>query len=265
MSAANERALAVFEAFLRFSREAAAPAPPSQAPSVSDTEEGPTDVKINAPRSAVPPTIAPLGGGSSVALPLVNIQGAATPVFVRLPSAAPQAVEPEAPRDDEKTRITVLPEAFREPASPSSEHPVIDEDNWDGPTQDRREGAPSVDTDVSLTLPDTPARPLQQVEERSIIVDDDTLTDPEFGPEAMQNVAKMVRTAPITLITVDAMYGEMCVLVKYGHAEQAVGEIERWITMNPDEQRAHQDLVGRIRDKFPRDHRVASLARKYGV
>lgn len=266
--ASPERVLAVFEAFLVHARGAPA--------GVVDTEEGPTDVKINAPRSAVPATIAPIGGSLPSIAPVVNLQsGAVTPVMVRLPVAElPRAITPideddedEGPSDSEKTKITVMPVAPPDRAEKTAKteelHPAIDEVGWDGPTQERTEGV-QPDTDVALTLPDAP-KAIAPMEERSIIVDDDTLTDPEFGPDAMQNVAKMVRTAPVSLVAVDVFAAEMATLIKYGHADQASSEVERWIAAHPSELAAHRDLVGRLRDKYPRELRLHALASRVGA
>ena len=180
-----------------------------------------------------------------------------------------------------------------------------------GPTHERpdvaRELAASPeaqpDTDVALTLPESVSGRLRRVEERSIIVDDDTLTDPEFGQDAVQRVAQFVRDpgAVAAPMSVDQFVLEMAILIKYGHGEQAAAEAERWIAAHPDDLSAHlkiaefelqrldrdlainrfialvsrlvergdqreaQDVVRRLRSRHPDDHRLGALASRVNV
>jgi hypothetical protein len=295
-STEQARVLAVFAAFLEHARSGGTAATPA-AVSLAEAEEGPTDVKIASPRQ-VPPTIAPM-----------LVQGPAA-VSVKLTPFGPSDddFDPVPPVSDaDKTRISPLPEALARHAAPLPTHGSV----WDDPTHERpdvaRELAASPeaqpDTDVALTLPESVSGRLRRVEERSIIVDDDTLTDPEFGQDAVQRVAQFVRDpgAVAAPMSVDQFVLEMAILIKYGHGEQAAAEAERWIAAHPDDLSAHlkiaefelqrldrdlainrfialvsrlvergdqreaQDVVRRLRSRHPDDHRLGALASRVNV
>jgi len=307
-STEQQRVLSVFAAFLEHARSGGTAATPAGV-SVADVEEGPTDVKIASPRH-VPATIAPMHLGPSPASPTPGISVKLAPIVV--PVADPDDEDLVIP-DSEKTRISPLPQALARHASPLPAHGSI----WDEPTTERpdvsRELAASPDaqpdTDVALTLPEAAPKPsmaparLRRVEERSIIVDDDTLTDPEFGPDPAQRVAQFLRE-PVALappMSVDQFVLEMAILIKYGHTEQAAAEAERWIAAHPDDLSAHLkiaefelqrldrdmaisrfiglvsrlvergdqhealDVVRRLRSRHPDDRRVGALASRVGV
>ncbi len=161
----------------------------------------------------------------------------------RVPTGPRPAPPPDAL--DEDTRVVRMPEA------PPGRQPL----DWDDrtaesvkpPVLESAEGP----TDLSVALPGAP-----RVEERSIIIDDDSLTQPEMERDA-------VKTAPAGggSAALDLLLQEMFVLVKYGHGAQAAGELERWVAANPD------DLHGHLRVaefEMARVDREAAL-RRYGT
>ncbi len=305
------RVLAVFAAFLDHARSGGAAATPGGV-SLADAEEGPTDVKIASP-SRVPATIAPMSTGSVAGLALPGVSVKLAQVTGALPPPGRPLDDPDddlVVPDSEKTRVSPLPQALARHASPLPAHGSL----WDEPTAERPDvslelaASPEAqpDTDVALTLPESPPKPparLRRVEERSIIVDDDTLTDPEFGQEAVQRVAQFLRE-PAALsapMSVDQFVLEMAILIKYGHTEQAAAEAERWIAAHPDDLSAHLkiaefelqrldrdlainrfiglvsrlvergdqhealDVVRRLRSRHPDDRRVGALASRVGA
>lgn len=194
------RALTVFDAFLAYSRSASARA--AAHPPLTDVATATTSVR----------------GGSPVA------------------DAATDEVS-----DSEVTRITSAPLVDAEKTTPRGA-------DWEEPTHERpdvmralaRSDAAQPDTDVSIKLPKADPR----VEQASIIIEDDSLTEPEFRREDVLRAmaeharAKAEDTAAVALPpepgpSVDEFAVEMQVLVKWGHAGQAAGEIERWLLARP--------------------------------
>lgn len=206
-SMSEAQVLAVFEAFLAYARSAGAPPKPSVYPLADDSEEGPTDIRIQN----------------------------AGPTPSRDDAARDDDDEPVS--DSEVTKITRIPEATVPTAPQGSE--------WDGPTTD--DHSPEVlaevlpDTDHNISTPEAKgakAAKAPRVEERSIIVDDDSLTDPEFGRDAIQEVARALRDVPAApVLSVEQFLTEMNVLIKYGHGEQVQREAVRWLETHPEDPR----------------------------
>lgn len=128
--------------------------------------------------------------------------------------------------------------------APASLHPPLAEVStqvspWEEPTRERPDvvramvagGAAHPDTSPALLTPELHT----SVEERSIIVDDDTLTDPEFGRALLTQMSDLMRPARPAVMPVAQLVQEMSVLIKYGHAAQAAGEVERWVQAHPDD------------------------------
>ena len=211
------RTLAAFDAFLAYARAASVP-----------------------PAAAAHP-------------PLTDVATAVT--AVRGSNAAPDAPD-EPPSDGDVTRVTGAPLPPAERAAPAGSE-------WDEPTSERPEvmralagsDAAQPDTDVSIALPKPPAAD-PRVEQASIIIEDDSLTEPEFRREdVLRAMAEHARPrpeeapAPVAApppppppspepapaaTTLEDFANEMLVLVKYGHAAQAVGEIGRWVKAHPE-------------------------------
>ncbi|MBI5514386.1 MAG: hypothetical protein HY909_11495 [Deltaproteobacteria bacterium] len=140
-------------------------------------------------------------------------------------------------------------------------------------------------------------------EEQSIIVEDDTLTQPEFENDFVVASPEPGRS-PVTghpgPMPVEQFVQEMSVLIKYGHAGQAAAETDRWIAAHPDDLSAHlkiadfelarldregainrfislatrllergdstqaRDVVRKLRQSAPEDLRVGALANRLG-
>jgi hypothetical protein len=204
--------LAVFDAFLAYARAASVP-----------------------PAAAAHP-------------PLTDVPTAVT--AVRGSNAASDATD-DLPSDGDVTRVTAAPLPPPERAAPGGP-------DWEEPTHERpevmralaRSDAAQPDTDVSIPLPKPPAAD-PRVEQASIIIEDDSLTEPEFRREdVLRAMAEHARPrpeeppAPVAAppppapepppVTVEDFANEMLVLVKYGHAAQAVGEISRWVKAHPE-------------------------------
>lgn len=121
---------------------------------------------------------------------------------------------------------------------------------WEEPTRERPDvmramvagSAAHPDTSPGMTSPEIRAPLVEQ----SIIVDDDTLTDPEFGKALLHQMSDLLRPAapsPSAPMPVEQLVQEMSVLVKYGHSAQAAEETERWIRAHPDDVSAHLELA----------------------
>jgi hypothetical protein len=225
------RTLAMFDAFLVYARGAPGPVA-STHPSLTDVSTAVTAVRGGNPAAGV-------------------------------------ADEPLA--DGDVTRVTAMP-------VPHDAHPSIGAQTAEEPTHERpdimralaKSDAAQPDTDVSIALPKPPAVD-PRVEQASIIIEDDSLTEPEFRREdvlrAMAEHARprveevpapvvapppAVRVAPppppqpspppppppTPSVSVEEFSGEMLVLAKYGHAAQAVAEIDRWVRARPEDTNA---------------------------
>lgn len=180
--------------------------------------------------------------------PLTDVETAVT--AVRGSNAAPGSAE-DAPSDGDVTRVTAAPP----PTAPTGQ-------TWEEPTDERpevmralaRSDAAQPDTDVSIALPKPPAAD-PRVEQASIIIEDDSLTEPEFRREdVLRAMAEHARPRPEEVpapvatpsqpapppppMAAEDFAAEMLVLVKYGHAAQAVGEIDRWVKAYPEHSNA---------------------------
>ena len=176
--------------------------------------------------------------------PLTDVETAVT--AVRGSNAAPGSTD-DAPSDGDVTRVTAAPP----PTAPSGQA-------WEEPTNERpevmralaRSDAAQPDTDVSIALPKPPAAD-PRVEQASIIIEDDSLTEPEFRREdVLRAMAEHARPRPEEVpapvatpsqpapppppMAAEDFAAEMLVLVKYGHAAQAVGEVDRWVKAYPE-------------------------------
>lgn len=248
--AEREHVFDVFEAFLRYSREATV--------DVRDLSTVITEVRSSAfvPGSGASPSA---GDGLE-------------PVHVAEASVVIDD-ENEVTLDAEITRISAIPSGFSSPApatplpppTPSVALPALPADgSWEEPTHEQAspqnaatlagpgESTGNGEVDLSETLSETlpvvlPSSPPQIAmaqsqsapRESSIIVDDDTLTDPEFGPELAQRFNALGRAGVGTPTPVEPFLQELSVLIKYGHAEQARGEAEHWVAAHPDALSSH--------------------------
>lgn len=207
------------------------------------------------------------GPAASAHPPLTDVSTAVTAVRGAGPSPG-LADDPIS--DGDVTRVTAMPAA-------QDAHPPIGAQTSEEPTHERpdimralaKSDAAQPDTDVSIALPKPPAAD-PRVEQASIIIEDDSLTEPEFRREdvlrAMAEHARprveevpapvvapppVVRVAPpptqpspppppppTPSVSVEEFSGEMLVLVKYGHAAQAVAEIDRWVRTRPEDTNA---------------------------
>jgi hypothetical protein len=175
------------------------------------------------------------------------------------PSAAPDAPRPRVlPRGepDEATRVVSMPSRTLE-------------STWDDPTEEKPPTASlpasSVEpaTDVSVRLPEVPAH--AHAMEQSVIIDDDSLTQPEMGRDLVQvgvrpEADHAALGGPPTS-DLDGLLVEMAVLVKYGHAPTAALVLDRWALAHPD------DLHGQMRVaefEMARIDREVAL-RRYGT
>lgn len=205
---------------------------------------------------------------------LTEVETAVT--AVRGAGAAPGSAADLA-ADGDVTRVTAAPVAPPEQTAPAGP-------DWEEPTHERPDvmralagsDAAQPDTDVSIAIPKAPAAD-PRVEQASIIIEDDSLTEPEFRREdvlrAMAEharprpeepavasaattptlppvpsvpptsapppvpLASALATAPppAPAAAVEDFAAEMLVLVKYGHAAQAVAEIDRWVKAHPED------------------------------
>lgn len=143
--------------------------------------------------------------------------------------------------DGDVTRVTGVPVP---PVSlADAERTTPRRGEWEEPTHERpdvmralaRSDAAQPDTDVSIKLPAAPKGD-PRVEQASIIIEDDSLTEPEFRREdVLRALAEHARArsdeppAP----PVEEFAQEMQVLLKYGHAAQVVAEIDRRVVAHP--------------------------------
>lgn len=175
------------------------------------------------------------------------------------------------------TRAVATPAPAPTPPPPApSVHPALTEVStavtpWEEPTRERPDvvramvqgSAAHPDTTPGILSPDVQTA----VEERSIIVDDDTLTDPEFGRVLLNRMSEMLRPAEAAaavpkVIPVSQLVQEMSVLIKYGHSQQAAEETERWVSAHPDDFSAHLAIAEFELQQLDRDaavHRYAQL------
>lgn len=261
--AERERALEVFDAFLRFARDVS-------------LDGGDLSTVITEVRSSafVP--------GSGAAPALASDPVATQPVAE---ASVVVVVDDEATHDSEVTRISPMPAVIAASSAPLDAHASP----WEEPTRERpdvvRELAASAaagpEVDLTATIPGVQSPPevfalppspppaalasapplappvvAAPSVESSIIVDDDTLTDPEFGPELMQRFQRLGRAGVGAPTPVEPFIQELVVLIKYGHADQARGEAERWVAANPDDLVAHLAIA---------EFEVARLDRETGV
>lgn len=191
--------------------------------------------------------------------PLTDVPTAVT--AVRGSNAAPGTTD-DVISDGDVTRVTAVPLAALERTSPTGS-------DWEEPTRERpdvmralaKSDAAQPDTDLNIAVPKAPAAD-PRVEQASIIIEDDSLTEPEFRREdVLRAMAEHARPRPEEPMppsaappplppvvagpplpppspqwtTVEGFAAEMLVLVKYGHAAQAVGEIDRWVRGRPED------------------------------
>ncbi len=179
--------------------------------------------------------------------PLTDVPTAVTAVRGQSPVEA----EEDDVSDGDVTRVTALPVAEVEKTTPRA-------GDWEEPTHERpdvmralaRSDAAQPDTDVSIKLP-AAAKADPRVEQASIIIEDDSLTEPEFRREdVLRAMAEHARTKTEELppaTTVEEFALEMRVLVKYGHAAQAAAEIDRWAATRPGDADALAEVKAAVR------------------
>lgn len=178
--------------------------------------------------------------------------GAATAV----PSVVPTPRAPSRDEPDETTRVVAMPQRSVE-------------STWDDPTEEKPPVAvhlPQADpaTDVSVRLPEV--QPHAHAMEQSIIIDDDSLTQPEMGREVSAPSGPLPAAGYPAVeqpagAELDTLLMEMAVLVKYGHAPTAGQALDQWALNNPD------DLHGQMRVaefEMARVDREVAL-RRYGT
>lgn len=149
--------------------------------------------------------------------------------------------------DGDVTRVTGIP--VPPPVSlADAERTTPRGGEWEEPTHERpdvmralaRSDAAQPDTDVSIKLPAS-QKADPRVEQASIIIEDDSLTEPEFRREdvlrAMAEHARAKSEEP-PATPVEEFAQEMQVLLKYGHAAQVVAEIDRRIVARPGDAEA---------------------------
>ena len=155
-----------------------------------------------------------------------------TPASPRV--ALTPVVRPTQPPDepDETTKV------LRAPERPRTSLPAA-EPSWDDRTEEN--GRPSAaeseegPTDVAVSLP--PGGRHAHAMEESIIIEDDSLTQPEMGRDpvvAASSLAAYVATAG----ELDLLLSEMAVLVKYGHGPQAGETLNAWAHAHGDDLQA---------------------------
>jgi hypothetical protein len=235
--------LTMFDAFLAYARSAAHPAAAAHPP-LTDVSTAVTAVR----------------GGSVAA------------------AAGAEQRDEDSAADGDVTRVTVMPISLAEATAPTGP-------SWEETTQERPEimralaksDAAQPDTDVGVSLPKPPAAD-PRVAQASIIIEDDSLTEPEFRREdVLRAMAEHARLKPDDLVqptlrspppspppsapevpaapSVEEFAGEMVVLVKYGHAAQAVGEIDRWVKARPEDANALATVALSVSRAASRDAR----------
>ncbi len=196
--------------------------------------------------------------------------------------------EDDDPSDLEVTHVAAAPLAPKDKTSAQ----VASVPPWEDPTHER----PDV-VRAMVSHPEARRTPPKPQPEQSIIVDDETLTDPEFERSALFGAVDLRATGRIP---VEQFVQEMSVLIKYGHTAQAAEETERWVASHPDDLAAQiqitefqlarldrnaaidrfvalvgrmiergervqaGDLVNRLRRDAPGDQRVGALASQMG-
>jgi hypothetical protein len=193
---------------------------------------------------------------------------------------------------EDLTRVSSLTEALASSVAPLP----TNGSPWEETTRERPDVVREM---VAMAFPEAPA----PHEEQSIIVEDDTLTQPEFGNDFVVAPTEPGRS-PVTghpgPMPVEQFVQEMSVLIKYGHAGQAAAETDRWIAAHPDDLSAHlkiadfelarldregainrfiflatrllergdatqaRDVVRKLRQSAPEDLRVGALANRLG-
>ncbi len=163
------------------------------------------------------------------------------------PSPAPPGPPPRADRapvsDDDATLDSEVTRVVQTPSRPPAPAELP---SWDDRTEES--AGPSTQatvderTDLAVKLPLAPVQVhASHVEERSIIIDDDSLTSPEMSRDDALAAAPSALAAPIVADPLGALLQEMAVLVKYGHAAQVAQELDLWSQSHPD------DLAGHMR------------------
>lgn len=198
----HERALALFEAFLQYARNA------------------------DGARAEGPPPRRPSGVQKALDSFLPPPPGASSEPPRRGTTGGNRAVTPKAVVTDSRAAVdpgTAVVHASQVPKRPTPG------------------AAARSDTDLAVELPEMRAPATPRVEERSIIVEPDTIPPPAAkAPTPAPAPAPAPVAAPaLAPPTVDGFLQEMMVLIKYGHARQSAQECERWITSNPDAFEAH--------------------------
>ncbi len=183
---------------------------------------------------------------------LVHVRGAAGPIApAPVKRAASADAEDDVEPDTEVTRVSSVPTREAEKTMPTP--------SWDEPTNEApevvralaRSDAAQPDTDLSIPLPGRLPAVDPRVAQESIIIEDDSLTEPEFRREdvlrAMAEHARLqpaARPAPPPAappaplpppITVEQFAVEMKALVKWGHGAQAAAETDRWLAARPED------------------------------
>ncbi len=207
--------------------------------------------------------------------------------YARAGDARPQGEGAGQPVNTD-TEITRVAPAPRPPAAPDPSTPQ--DGGWEDTTRERADVVRAM-----LRRADVKPTPAARVDERSIIVDDDTLTDPEFERSHLLGAMDLRPSGPMP---VEQFVQEMSILIKYGHTAQAAEETERWLAAHPDDLAAQlqiaefqlarldrdaaidrfvslvgrlvergdsvgaQDLVQRLRRDVPGDRRVGALAHR---
>lgn len=190
----HERALALFEAFLQYARNA------------------------DGARAEGPPPRRPSGVQKALDSFLPPPPGASSEPPRRGTTGGNRAVTPKAVVTD--SRAAVDPGTAVVHASQVPRRPALG-------------AAAKSDTDLAVGLPEMRAPAPPSVEERSIIVEPDTIPPPAV------KAPTPAPAPPSSAPAVEAFLQEMMVLIKYGHARQSAQECERWITSNPDALDAH--------------------------
>ena len=169
----------------------------------------------------------------------------------RAAPVAPSPLTVVRPEPDENTRVAAMP--ARSPM----------ESTWDDPTGEK--AVPTVmqpaplepATDVSVRLP---SEQHAHAMEQSIIIDDDSLTQPEMPREAA-TAAPLPAAGYPAVSELDTLLLEAAVLVKYSHTPSAAQALEHWSLTHPD------DLQGQLRVaefEMARVDREVAL-RRYGT
>lgn len=172
---------------------------------------------------------------------LVTEHARALQVFDRFLAHA-RAVSPPAVTPPPPPPVVMVPAAASHPPLTEVSTAVTP---WEEPTKERPDIMRALAAGAAAH-PDTAPGIVAPVVEQSIIVDDDTLTDPEFGRALLHQMSDLLRpAAPPTVapMPVEQLVQEMSVLVKYGHSAQAAEETERWIRAHPDDVSAHLELA----------------------